>query len=252
MTIPAGASKGGAITIDNPTEYPKQIRAYLEDWYYLSTIEGTKEFQPAGTSELSCAKWISFFPAEFTIPPYGRQKINYTVKVPQETKGGHYAILFLETSGPPAAQEQGVNVGVLVRVGCLFYVEAEGTINRSAAIDNLNVAQNDGAGYQIRANFKNTGNTDITASGTFNIINEKGMVYARGKFNNVYTFPKDTAVLIANWKESLPAGRYDLILTFNLGKAIEEAGLGRGRLMTKEAEIEISPDKEAKILQDLR
>ncbi|MCX5701785.1 MAG: hypothetical protein NTW64_02245, partial [Candidatus Omnitrophica bacterium] len=57
--------------------------------------------------------------------------------------------------------------------------------------------------------------------------------------NNVYTFPQDEAKLTTTWKEPLPEGAYDLVLTLDIGKALEEAGLGRGPVITKEAEIEI-------------
>ena len=80
---------------------------------------------------------------------------------------------------------------------------------------------------------------DITAGGTFNIIDNKGMVYARGEFEKVYTFPKDKGKLIAKWKEPLPQGYYDLVLTLDLGKAEEELGLGRGPVYTKEADLKI-------------
>jgi hypothetical protein len=87
--------------------------------------------------------------------------------------------------------------------------------------------------------FKNTGNTDITCFGTFHIIDKQGMVYARGEFNSVYTLAGNSAKLIAAWKDPIPKGKYDLIFTFDLGKAQEEAGLGRGPVITKEASMEM-------------
>ena len=65
------------------------------------------------------------------------------------------------------------------------------------------------------------------------------MVIARGVLNDVYTFPAASAKLAATLKESLPAGKYDLVFTIDLGKALEEANMGRGPVITKEAEISI-------------
>ncbi len=253
IIVPLGSSKTGVINIDNTTDYPKYIKVYLEDWYYLPSADGSKEFLPAGTTELSCANWISFYPAEFTIPPFGRQKINYTVRVPQEAKGGHYAILFIEESGAKAPNEEGVSVGLAIRVGCLFYVEPEGTIKRTAQLYNLNIEKSSrDKQIEISVDFKNTGNTDISTSGNFSLIDKKGMVYARGEFNDAYTFSGDTAKLTTTWKKPIPKGRYDLVITLDLGKALEELRLGRGPIIVKEAEIEIDNNGEIIKVGDLR
>jgi hypothetical protein len=94
----------------------------------------------------------------------------------------------------------------------------------------------------IQIDFSNTGNTDITAGGTYHIMDADGMVYARGEFNDAYTFPGDKGALKAEWGEPIPAGKYDLIMTLNYGKALEEAKIGRGPLVTKESKIEMGQD----------
>ena len=125
-------------------------------------------------------------------------------------------------------------------MGSLFYIEPEGTIRRTVEVSNLSVTrEKENVPLFISLDMKNTGNVDITASGTFHIINKEGMVYARSEFEKVYTFPQDKGTLKGEWRESIPAGIYDLIITLDLGKALEEAEMGRGPVITKEAEIEI-------------
>lgn len=131
-------------------------------------------------------------------------------------------------------------MNILIRVANIFYIEAEGSIKRQAEISNLSVLKSDqDKTLTIALNFKNTGNVDITTVGSYHIIDKQGMVLARGEFNNVYTFPGGIAKLTTTWKELLPEGAYDLVFTIDLGKASEEAGLGRGPVITKEAEIQI-------------
>lgn len=240
LIVAAGSSKTGTINITNPTQYPKHIKAYLEDWYYTSNADGSKDFEPAGTTEYSCADWISFAPAEITIPPFAKKRIEYTVKVPQGTSGGHYAILFLESSPTTDSQSEGVSIGVVVRVGCLFYIEPAGTIQMTSEMSNLKVERrSNNESLEIGLDFANTGNVDITAGGTFHIMDKQGFVLARGELNNVYTFPKDTGKLEGRWPKAIPQGKYGLVITIDLGKAREEAGFERGPLVVKEAEIEI-------------
>jgi len=239
LIIPPGTSKSGSIKIYNLSGEPKKIQVYLEDWVYLPICDGTKDFKPGGTTPLSAAKWITFLPSELTVPAYGRQLVNYTVKVPADAKGGHYAVLFFQNYlQEPQKTSEGVNVNVAVRVASLFYIEPAGTINRKVSIDRLKMERQAGK-WNISAKFNNLGNADINTKGTFFLIDQKGMVYARGEFNEVYTFGGDSANLIATWKGAIPDGTYDLVMTIDIGKALEDAGLGRIPALTREATLTI-------------
>ena len=242
LVIPPGSTQTGTINVLNNAKEEKYVKAYLEDWVYLPACDGTKDFKPAGTTELSASGWISFVPAEFSIPAYGKQVINYTVKVPPEAQGGHYAVLFFENYlGKQKAPVEGVSVNLAVRVASLFYIEPKGTTNREARIDELKITKKNDRFY-VTVNFTNIGNVDIGAQANFFIIDKKGMAYARGEFNDVYTFPGNTAVLNSSWKERIPKGKYDLVLTIDIGKSLREAGLEEVPVITKEAQLEIGED----------
>ncbi|MCX5701575.1 MAG: hypothetical protein NTW64_01135, partial [Candidatus Omnitrophica bacterium] len=229
LIVPPGGAKSGLVELENPSPEPLSIKAYLEDWVYGPLHDGTKEFSPPNTTPLSCADWITFSPSAFIIPPFGRQNVSYVVKVPPDAKGGHYATLFCENMLGNPDLESGVGMNILIRVANLFYIEPEGTIKRQSEISNLSLTRgSQDSALTIDLGFKNTGNVDITVAGSYHIIDDQGMVLARGEFNNVYTFPQDEAKLTTTWKEPLPEGAYDLVLTLDIGKALEEAGLGRG------------------------
>lgn len=248
LSIAPGESASGEITVDNPTSEIMSIRLYLEDWYYTKGGDGSKEFAPANTTSHSCASWIIFSPQEIELAPYGQKKISYTVKVPLEAKGGYYATLFFETivgKLTGAEAERGVDINLVFRLAALFYIEAEGTITRTGVFENLALEKDaDSGNLAIKMDFRNTGNTDITVGGLFNIMDKKGFVYARGEFNNAYTFKGEMAKLSASLKKPLSPGKYDLILTLDIGKALEEANMGRIAPVTREAEIEIGADGE--------
>ncbi|MFA4993417.1 MAG: hypothetical protein WC571_05565 [Candidatus Omnitrophota bacterium] len=242
----------GEITLDNPTEESKNMRLYLEDWYYLPGGAGGKEFLPAGSTPASACPWISFSPAEVTLPAFGKQRISYSVDVPSDATGTHFASLFFETSlGKDSLPDSGRSAGldVNVRVATLFYIEVKGKAARSAEVDNLNIqpSKDEKGALDITLDFENTGNTDITTSGSFSLMNNDGVVSARGAFNNVYTFPGGKGSLLGTWKDRIPAGVYDLVITIDLGKALTDAGMGRGPVITKEASVTIGENN--KIVQ---
>ncbi len=229
LTIAQGSYDGGEVKVENNGNDPAVVKVYLEDWVY-KVQDGGKEFMPKGTSPLSCSNWITFYPADFTVPVGGTQMVRYTVTVPKDAKGGYYSVMFFETGGGELEKldEQGntMTVKVLNRLGALFYVEPEGTIQKTAELEGLEISQNLNR-LKVSAHLVNTGNTDVAANGTFNIMDFQGYVYARGAFEDVYTLPKDKVTLNATVPSTnLKAGDYDMLITLdfqNGGNLIKEA-----------------------------
>ncbi|MCM8800198.1 MAG: hypothetical protein NC900_05705 [Candidatus Omnitrophica bacterium] len=250
LNILPGNSFSGQINIENPSSEPVEIKAYLQDWCYTKAGDGTKEFYSAGATEFSCASWISFSPTEFLIPAFGQKTINYTVKVPSEAKGTHFAVLFFETT--PQASEPEVGMMIKVRVGALFYIEAKGTTQRKAELDNFHLTQDTKKNLIIETDLLNIGNVDLVCEGTYHIIDKKGMVIARGEFNKAYTFPQDKVNLKATCKQIFNEGLYDIILTLDLGKAHQEQGFSGGPVLVKEVEFEIDEEGNIKRVGELR
>jgi hypothetical protein len=256
LIISPSGSQAGTIKVYSQSTDKIKIKVYLEDWVYIKVQDGTKEFFPAKSTPLSCSDWITFNPSEFILLPFGVQTVNYIARIPPDAKGGYYTVMFFETSvlresenkeGSEVTKTDELRAGTFlnIRLGTLFYVEAKDTVKRLAELGNFSLSKDkENKSLLITSDFKNIGNVDITAGGTFHIIDKEGMVMARGEFNNVYTFPADTAKLSATWKELLPKGRYDLILTLDLGKALEELEMGRGPVITQETEIEIGENGE--------
>ncbi|MFH0940247.1 MAG: hypothetical protein V1840_00125 [Candidatus Omnitrophota bacterium] len=229
LAIASGSYDGGEVKVENNGNEPVAVKVYLEDWVYKSQ-DGGKEFMPKGTTALSCSNWINFYPADFTLPVGGTQMVRYTVTVPQDAKGGYYSVMFFETGGGEMEKldEQGntMTVKVLNRLGALFYVEPQGTIQKTAELKNLEISQNLNR-LNVSVELVNTGNTDIAASGTFNVMDAQGYVYARGAFEEVYTLPKDKTTLKAIAPSTnLKAGDYDMLITLDFqtgGNLIKEA-----------------------------
>ncbi|MFH0827047.1 MAG: hypothetical protein V1923_04075 [Candidatus Omnitrophota bacterium] len=240
LIIPAGGTKTGTIEVDNPSEYSIIVKSYLEDWAYTPLHDGTKNFSAAGTNALSASRWITTSLNDFVVPAFGKQALHYTIRVPENSSGGYYAALFFESLLSEPDVKDMTQLGVVVRIGALFYIEVEATIRRTAEVSNLALERLSGSEpLKMSADFKNSGNVDITAAGTFHIMDNQGMIFARGDLTDVYLFPGESAKLTSRWKDPLSKGKYNLVMTLDIGKAQEEAKLGRGPVIIKEAELEI-------------
>ncbi len=229
FTVAPGGHVSDEIKVENTGKEPITVRVYLEDWVY-KTQDGGKEFMPKGTTPLSCAPWINYFPADIQLAPLGEQMVRFTVSVPQDAKGGHFCVMFFETGGGEAKtiNPEGAEVTVKVynRLGSLFYIDSDGTVSKVGEIRNMKASQNLNH-FLIGADFFNTGNTDISGKGTFNVFDSEGYVYLRGAFPEFYTLPGDKAALTADVASAnFKPGAYDVLLTLefeNGGNLVQEA-----------------------------
>ncbi len=253
LKVPAGRSGSGKLTVRNPSEEAIKIKIYAQDWKYNDLHDGTKVFFPLGTLPLSCANWISFSLSEIEIPADGQQDVYYTVKVPQDAAGGHYAVLFFESMVAKPVPAGKVTLGLIVRLGAIFYVETAGNSTRTAEISNFSLKKPEKSKpLEIGLDLKNTGNTDIIAKGTLHLINKKGVIFVRSTLNKSYTLPEETARMTGSWKEPLPKGIYDAILTIDIGKASQEEEWNADFVITKETEVEIGSSGEVLKVGELR
>ncbi|MBI4353497.1 MAG: hypothetical protein HY593_06215 [Candidatus Omnitrophica bacterium] len=219
LELEPGAAYTGEIIAENPTGEETKAKIYLEDWVYAPGGTGEKIFSPAGSTPLSAGKWIAFSPAEETIKPFGRSIIRYTVKVPPDAKGTHYAVLFLETILGAQTNEEGVNVLVAGRIGALFFIEIKGTTQRGGEIRSLELKPPQGnSPLEIMTDFENTGSVDMTLGGNFLVMDKVEKIVGRGQLNKIYLFPGRREKGVTQWIGRLPEGEYKILLTYDLGK----------------------------------
>ncbi len=218
LELAPGETYTGEITAENPDNEEINVRVYAEDWIYADGGTGEKKFSPAGTQPLSASNWINFNNQANTIKPYGRMTAHYTVTVPQDATGTHYAVLFFETQLGVSKNEEGANVQVAGRIGALFFVQVKGTVTRSGEIKGVKIAAPQGnQPMEIETIFQNTGNVDIALGGNFLIMNDEGKVLGRGDLNTIYTFPGVSETRKTQWVGKLPKGTHQMVLTYDMG-----------------------------------
>lgn len=217
ISVPPGGAKSGAITVENKSDDPMDVKAYIEDWVY--TADGGKTFKPAGTTPLSCAKWITINPQKFHLEPKGKLGVQYTISVPQDAEGGHYAVIFFESALNEAeATEGNVVVRFSGRIGSIIYQETEGKVNKVGSITSFTSGRPDQNNpLEFKITLKNEGNTHILANGILNIMDKDGNVLGKKEFGPINTLSGETRECKAEWLGELPEGTYDAIATLDIG-----------------------------------
>jgi len=224
LVVSHGQTITDSITVYNSSNSGMSIRVYAEDFNYVSPFDGTKEFFPAGTVKNSCSTWIHFSPQEFQLPPFKGRKVTYSIKVPQDIKGGYYGVLFFEMS--PGRMKRGkIDIQVIQRIGCLFFLEAQNRLKRGE-IRNIS-----GFGRSIQGEFFNTGDVILIPDGSFYVMDREGMAVERGKIEKFYLPPGESKSFTINFSKKLSYQLYTMVLTFDL----EE-----GDVLVKEIDFEVS------------
>lgn len=210
VRISPGKTISGSITVTNNSKVPLPLKAYFEDFLYVPPYDGTKKFLPVGSTEHSCGEWINFSPQEFIIPAFSKREINYVIKVPHDISGGYYGVLFFQKAPELSPEVPGLEI--IVRVGCLFFLEAESRTKEASLKD---VFAESGC---LKLYFANQGSTILVASSVFYIMDAEGMVIDRGEAGNFYLPPKEKALFSIPVSKNLSPGKYILVLTFDLGE----------------------------------
>jgi len=208
LAVSPGETVTGFLTLRNTSSTPVMLRAYFEDFMYIPPFDASKKFLAMGATKSSCGKWVRFSPQDFTVEPFSKRKINYSINVPPDAKGGYYGVLFFEKS-PESSKVPG-GLQIITRIGCLFFVETHDK-TKAAAIDDIEITANN-----IQGRFVNSGNVIIISDAVFYIMSREGMIADRGKIKKFYLPPGEKYFFTINLPENLSPGSYTVVLTFDL------------------------------------
>ena len=196
------------IVINNTSDQEVPVRAYWEDFEYIAPYDGSKDFKPMGTFPSSLGKMASFAPQEFTLPPFGKKEISYTIRVPSDAQGGYHGVLFFENGNSTVDSNSGLRI--VLRVGCLFFIETENS-RKQGEVRQISLTRS-----QLEGVIANTGETILIPQGTFYTMDQDGLVVDRGEISPMYIPPQAQASFSSSIQEDIPAGTYTLILTLDL------------------------------------
>ena len=134
VSIEPGTSYKGSFEVHNAGQEDFSYTVYATPY---TVIDDQYNISYDKKNEYSyIADWVTFSQTEGHLDPDEEQVINFTVDVPSDAPGGgQYAAFMVET----ADTRDQHNIGVINRVGMVFYASVSGTTNRCAKIINNDV-----------------------------------------------------------------------------------------------------------------
>lgn len=208
LTVSSGERVAKTLVVNNTTNESVPVRVYWEDFDYQAPYDGSKIFLPAGTGKSSASNWINYSPTEFTLPPFGKQTIDYVVSVPAQADAGHYGVMFFERTGDPIKDATGVQI--VTRVGSLFFIEPKDA-SRNAVVDEIKINED-----KISGNFLNQSQVVLIPRMTYYVMDQEGLVVDRGEVKKIYVPPGATAPWSIALSKTVNAGQFTLILNTDL------------------------------------
>jgi hypothetical protein len=91
VNLPPGGSFTGGFEVINNSDQAREFTVELKD--YDRNIEGGLVLLDPGTHPRSLAKFLTFTPAKFSLPPKQKQLITFKIEIPSSEKGPHWAAL---------------------------------------------------------------------------------------------------------------------------------------------------------------
>lgn len=230
LKISPGEQYQGEMYIFGSEKESIQVKVYPMDWS-LSTL-GNYQFLPMGTVKRSASSWISFFPRNFNLPPKRGQKIEYTIKVPQNASGSYWATLMAETNPTPGSAPGQFQVMMAGRVAYIIRIDINGSPPGIGKIERLRLNWNqEFKRLEASLRIKNSGASMLRFKGKLELKDSQG--------KTVYQIPFREGYVLPDYSREFELGEHNLNLKpgFYIGLAI--ADFGERNLKAVQSTLEI-------------
>ncbi len=207
---------------ESPEDNPVKMSVFLADWD--QDIDGNLKIAPAGTLPRSFASRIDFSPSDFLLNPGQGQKVNFTVNLPPEEKGPHWAMFLVRSDKYVTSEVDIEEKKKLVVKASVFYgvklrqidpstARREGKVVRAEVIS----SEESDPFLKVVAVFENTGTTFLKVGGRIEFRDEKGETVDTIQVQNFSVLPGAKRKIESNCKKELPLGEYIALVILDFG-----------------------------------
>ena len=232
VEVAPGQSVSGSFIITNGSDQPASVRVELAD--FERKVDGGVVILPPQASPNSLADYITFSPAEFTLPAgVGEtQEVRFTINLASNATGPHWSMLLVQeiddsedsnndgdSDNTTASGRVSVQLGIQIRQVDPSALVNDGRITEIEVVESL-------ANQPIKliADYENIGNTFQRPTGEVRIINSTGDVAASLDIAPFRMLPNSSRRLEFSVDAQLPPGEYVALVIIDFGGNFMLAG----------------------------
>lgn len=225
--VEIGKTYTGAIIVKNPAKEPQEVKVYQTDWLFF--CDGKSIYGKPGEDVRSNAKWITFSPAQLTIPSEGTAIINYTITVPNITIpddkpliGTYWSSMMIEGSGssletaPTGENKVSASVIQNIRYNVRIVTHISGTGSRALKFLNTDLIRQSEKRI-LQVDVENIGEKMLWSRLWLELYNKEGANMGRFEGKTAYSFP-GTSIRFGIDLSEVPEGEYQALIVADCGK----------------------------------
>lgn len=234
VTLAPGGSFTDALEVINKSPNPRQFTVDVKD--YDRNIEAGLVLLDPGTQPRSLAKFLAVTPLAFTLQPDQKQPIIFTIKVPADQSGPHWAAVIV-SSPLPASNSQGTGSntpGTPITIGTIeqFIVKIRQTdptnaVNQGRLTGVQILLPEKDKPLRVVIAYENTGTTFQQPKGEVRFINARGDVAAKVDIQPFPMLPGGKIRFEIPLDRQLPSGDYEAVAIIDFGGDFLLAALAR-------------------------
>jgi len=216
FTVAAGQTQSQKITISNVSKTSTlDLSISLNDWSYDD--KGNNQIYDAGSTAVSCAKWLAVLPSSFfSLAPGETKDIEVQVSPPAsltDTLPVHTAMLYVSQLNPvDDVSQKGTNIKVAVRTGIKLYQRFP--VNRKANLDIENFSK---LNQELILKFANIGNVWADGTASCELLNRQTGKKINLKEVIFYSLPGNQRNVYFSLPSGLEKGEYVASAVLNYG-----------------------------------
>lgn len=229
IDVASGQKYTKKIGLDNISEITRIVGVEIHNFAANGEDGEARLTQDDGVYSLK--EWIKVTPALATLKPHAHQDFEVEISVPANAPpGGHFgAVVFSPSAGNAS---DGASLSVVSQVTSLILLRVPGAATEAATIQSLNVCTTKetaikrcdkpksfftGGKLSFNTRVQNSGNVQVTPSGTITVRNMFGRKVAELPVTGANVLPDSTRRFETKWTAKHPFGQYKITIDLKYG-----------------------------------
>jgi len=224
VALAPGGSFSGSFEVINKSQKPREFKIEVKD--YDRNLEGGLVLLNAGTHPRSLAKFLIVTPLSFTLQPDQKQQISFTIKLPANERGPHWAAVVV-TSPLPTASPQGTGTDpqqTPIKIGAeeqfivkMRHTDPTNAVNQGRLVGMQVLLPEKDKPLRVIIDYENSGTTFQQPKGEVRFINARGDVAAKVEIEPFPMLPGGKRRLEIPLEQKLSSGDYVAVVIIDFG-----------------------------------